>query len=299
MKQQVKADMMLLMVTAFWGISYLLMDLALTEMGAFSLNAFRFIGAFLLAAICFFPRVKTVNRTTLKYSAMVGFALLFVYIGATFGVMYTSLSNAGFLCALTVVFTPVLDFVFFRKKPSKKLFLVLVMAFAGIALLTLSERMRPALGDILCLLCAVSYATDLLITERAVAHEEVNAFQLGVFQLGFTGVGMLILSLIFEGPDIPKSPVVWGSVIVLSIFCTGLAFIVQAVAQQYTTASHVGVIFTLEPVFNSIAAFFIAHEVLRPQAYLGGVLLVASLLVMEIDFGSKGKELPEVGHQGD
>ena len=146
------------------------------------------------------------------------------------------------------------------------------------------ENLRPALGDIICLLCAVSYATDLLITEHAVAHEEVNAFQLGVFQLGFCGAGMLILSLIFETQTLAKSPAAWGSAIVLSIFCTGAAFIVQAIAQQYTSASHVGVIFTLEPVFNSVVAFFIAHEILRPQAYVGGILLVASLLVMEIDF---------------
>lgn len=284
MSKQVKADLMLVLVTAFWGVSYLLMDIALTEFGAFELNAFRFLGAFFLAAIAFFPQIKTVNKTTIKYSAMVGFALIFVYIGATFGVMYTSLSNAGFLCALTVVFTPILDYLVFRKKPSKKLFIVLVMAFVGIALLTLTENLRPALGDIICLLCAVSYATDLLITEHAVAHEEVNAFQLGVFQLGFCGAGMLILSLIFETQTLAKSPAAWGSAIVLSIFCTGAAFIVQAIAQQYTSASHVGVIFTLEPVFNSIVAFFIAHEILRPQAYVGGILLVASLLVMEIDF---------------
>ncbi len=292
MSKQVKADGMLVLVTFFWGISYLLMDLSLAEIGAFSLNAFRFLGAFLLAALCFFPKIRTVNKATLKYSAMVGAALVFVYIGATFGVKYTSLSNAGFLCALTVVFTPVLDFLIFRKRPSKKLFLVLVMAFVGIALLTLSERLRPALGDILCIMCAVAYAADLLITERAVACEEVNAFQLGVFQLGFTGAGMLALSLLFEGPDIPKTGAVWASVAVLSIFCTGMAFIVQALAQQYTTAAHVGVIFCLEPVFNSVVAFFVAHEVLTVQAYLGGILLVASLLVMEIDFSrwSPGRE---------
>ena len=79
---------------------------------------------------------------------------------------------------------------------------------------------------------------------------------------------------------------------VLSIFCTGMAFIVQALAQQYTTAAHVGVIFCLEPVFNSVVAFFVAHEVLTVQAYLGGILLVASLLVMEIDFSrwTSGRE---------
>ena len=39
----------------------------------------------------------------------------------------------------------------------------------------------------------------------------------------------------------------------------------------------------MEPVFNSVLAFFVAREVLAPQAYLGGVLLIAGLLVMETD----------------
>lgn len=56
-----------------------------------------------------------------------------------------------------------------------------------------------------------------------------------------------------------------GTVLFLAIFCTGIAFIVQAVAQQYTSASHVGVIFSLEPVFAEIVVFFLAGEVLLPE----------------------------------
>ncbi|MEG0392627.1 MAG: EamA family transporter [Anaerovoracaceae bacterium] len=54
-------------------------------------------------------------------------------------------------------------------------------------------------------------------------------------------------------------------------------------AQQYTTATHVGVIFTLEPVFAGMVAFFLAGEVLLPRAYAGAVLLLVGLFVMEID----------------
>ena len=108
MNKQLKADMMLVMVTLCWGISYYLMDLALTDLDPFTLNALRFLGAFAVAGLLSFKKVKTVNRTTLKYSLLVGAALVFVYIGATFGVKYTTLSNSGFLCALTVVFTPLI-----------------------------------------------------------------------------------------------------------------------------------------------------------------------------------------------
>ena len=283
-QKQVRADMMLVLVTLGWGVSYYLMDLCLEDLGPFTLNAFRFLGAFVIACVLAFPKLKSVNRTTLRYSLLVGLALVFVYIGATFGVMYTSLSNSGFLCALTVVFTPILAFIFKKQVPSKKFILVLVLSVIGIALLSLNEEFRPALGDILCIMCAVAYAVDLLLTETAVASEQVDAFQLGVFQLGVTGLFMLILAVIFETPHFPATPKVWASAIFLSVFCTGVAFIVQAVAQQYTAASHVGVIFTLEPVFSGIVAYFFAHEVLLPRAYVGAVLMIAGLFIMEIDF---------------
>lgn len=284
MKKQVKADSMLVLVTLCWGVSYYLMDLSLADLEPFTLNAFRFGGAFLIALVLAFPKLKNVNRATIKYSIFVAAALVFVYIGATFGVMYTSLSNSGFLCALTVIFTPILAFFFKKQVPDKKLALVILMCTVGIGLLTLNEQLKPALGDILCIMCAVAYAVDLLITETAVAKDEVDAFQLGVFQLGFTGLFNLILALIIEEPHLPQSGAVWGSVAFLAVFCTGVAFIVQAVAQQYTSASHVGVIYTLEPVFSGIVAFLFAGEVLLPRAYAGAVILIASLFVMEIDF---------------
>lgn len=283
MRTQLKADLMLVLVTFFWGLSYLLTDLALGELGVFTLNALRFLIAFAAALLLFPRKLAAPSRSTLGLSVLTGTALLCVYAFNTFGVKYTSLTNAGFLCALTVVFTPLLDFLCFRTRPSRKLFLVLVMSVTGIGLLTLSGGMRPALGDILCILCAVSNAAYLIITERGVARDKVNAFQLGIYQQLFTGLGMLVLALIFEPPSLPRSPAVWGSVLVLSLFCTGAAFLIQAVALQYTTASHVGIIFCLEPVFNSVLAFFVAREVLAPQAYLGGVLLIAGLLVMETD----------------
>lgn len=295
MRTQVKADMLLVLVTLCWGVSYYMIDLCLVEMDTFNLNAFRFLGAFIVAAIFTFPKLKDVNKTTLKYAFFVGLSLVFVYIGATFGVKYTSLSNSGFLCALSVVFTPLLGIIIFKQKPDKKMVLVVLVCLVGIALMSLNKDMKPALGDFFCLLCAFSYAVDLIITEKAVSKEEVNAFQLGVFQLGFTGIFMLILSFIFEEPCLPSSGVVWGSALFLAVFCTGVAFIAQAIAQQYTSATHVGVIFTLEPVFAGIVAFLLAGEILLPRAYFGAFLLLASLLIMEIDvkalFEKKSKRL--------
>lgn len=297
MNKQLRADMLLVLVTLCWGVSYYLMDVSLTDMGPFTLNAYRFLGAFVIGGLLSLRKLKGVNKQTLKYSLLIGSVLVFVYIGATFGVKYTTLSNSGFLCALTVIFVPIIEILVLRKKPQKKIIFAVTMSLIGIMMLTLKDdfsiNMANLRGDLLCILGATAYAIDLILTEKAVSHEEVDAFQLGVFQLGVTGVYMLAMSFIFEQAHLPTTPMIWGSVIFLSIFCTGVAFIVQAIAQQYTTAAHVGIIFTLEPVFAAVVAYFFAGEVLTVKSYLGAVIMMAALFVTEIDFSGKKREHDE------
>ncbi|MGI6751913.1 MAG: DMT family transporter [Anaerovoracaceae bacterium] len=284
MSRGTRADLMLLLVTLFWGMSYYLVSISLAEVQTLTLISLRFIIAFTIAVAASFRHLKGVSRETLKYSAMLGTLLVIVYLTATYGVQYTSISNAGFLCSLPVVMTPILAFIFKKEKPEKKLILVLIMAVTGIGLLTLSGQMKPAPGDVICLFCSLAYSVHILLTETAVKKEGVNAFQLGVFQLGFCSVWQSLITILFEEPHLPESGSIWTAILILAVFCTGLAFIVQSVAQQHTSASHVGVIFALEPVFAGIIAFFAAGEILLPKEYLGAAILVSSLFVMEINF---------------
>lgn len=288
MSKQLKADLMLLLVTLCWGVSYYLVDVSLEDMGSFTLNANRFLIAFVVAALIAFPKLRNVSKKTLKYSVILGVLLVFVYFGATFGIQYTTLSNTSFLCGLAVVFTPLISSIVYRRMPDRKLTVVIIMSTVGIALLTLKDNFSinydNLLGDVLSTMCALVYAIDLLVTERAVSHEDVDPFQLGVLQLGVTGVLNLVLALMLEQPHLPTQPKIWGSVLFLAILCTGVAFIVQAIAQQYTSASHVCVIFSLETVFAGIVAYVFAKEVLTFKSYVGAALMVISIFVMEIDF---------------
>ena len=282
--KQWKADLALILVTLFWGVSYYLVDLSLTELPEMTLNASRFVLAFLILAVIFRKRVFAASRATLKYSLYVGILLVFVYAGSTYGIARTSLSNAGFICALPVVVTPILDFIFNRRRPEKRLGIALIMCTVGLAMLTLNENFGINVGDALCLVCAVSYGADMIVTDRAVQQADVDPLALGVIELGIAGVIMTVIAFLTEQPVLPQSPAVWGSLLFLSICCTGVAFVVQSVAQQYTSATHVGLIFTLEPVFSGIVAYFVANERLLPRGYVGAVLMLVSLIVMELDW---------------
>lgn len=289
--KQFLADSALLFVTLCWGISYSLTKICLTEVGPFTLNAFRFLLAFLAAVVFMFKRFKDVSFESVKYSFLISIFLFIVYVGCTYGVLYTSISNAGFLCALPVLFTPMLAFIFKGEKPKKKFVLVVVMSVAGIGFLSLQEDLSFAAGDLLCIMAALAYAIDLLITETAVQKEEVNALHIGIFQLLFTGLFCLTAAFVLEDVILPVKGGILMSMIFLAIMCTGIAFIVQAVAQQYTPASHVGVIFTLEPVFSSIVAFILFNEVLSIRGYFGATLLILSLIIMEINIPMRKKNI--------
>lgn len=296
---QLMADMGLLIVTMAWGVSYALMRVALSELQPMTLNAYRFLFAFFISFLLGFKKMKGVSKTTIKYSLYIACMLFIVYTGCTYGVLYTSLSNAGFLCALPVLFTPILAFIFKKERFTRKFVIVIIMSVVGIGLLSLNEEFKFALGDLICIGAALAYAADLLITETAVQKDDVDAFQLGVMQLLTTGLFCLIGALVLEDVKLPQEPKVWGATIFLSIFCTGVAFIVQAIAQQYTTASHVGVIFTLEPVFSGIVAFVFFNEILSARAYFGAVLLLVSLFLMEIELPwEKKKRLAKQGSKG-
>ena len=288
MDHQRRADLMLLLATSFWGISNCLTAICLRDMQPLTLNAFRFITAFLVLGFVFRKNLRRVSRVTVKYSILVGLSLVIVYTSLTYGVMYTSVSNAGFIGALSVVTTPILEFIVYRKKPEKKFGVSMVLCLVGLALMTLSETLKPAFGDVICLFAAVFYSVDLMITERAVADERVDPLALGVV--------ISVLSAFLETPALPGTAKVWAASLFLGIVCSGICLVIQSVFQRHTTASRASLIFTLEPVFSAIFAFFLLGERIGVRGYLGAALMLASLVLVEVDVGAlfkKGKKEAE------
>lgn len=284
MTNKKKADISLIIVTAFWGISFYLTKIALIELGVFTLNAFRFLLAFGIVFVFSMKRATKVNIQTIKYSVMSGIPVVISYMAYSYGILNTSISNAAFLCCMAVLFTPIFSFIIDKTVPKINFIIALLICIPGIAFITMDGSLSFSKGDIFCILCAMAYALSIIIVEKGVQHKEVDAFNLGVYQLGFVGVSYLVLSFIFEKPMIPITFSTWSSVLFLAVFCTGFAVIVQSIAQKHTTASNVGLIFTLEPIFASISSYLIAGEIMTNVQIIGAAAILLSILILEIDW---------------
>ncbi|OIK12436.1 multidrug transporter [Bacillus sp. MUM 116] len=279
---QLKADFTMLIVTMFWGSSYLFMKMGLDSVQGFNLIALRFGIAFILAGAIFYKRLIHMDSKTCFYGFLLGSILFLLISLVTVGLKFTSISNAGFLFSLSVVFVPLLLAILFRKKPEKKVVFGVCVSITGIALLTLNNELRINSGDFLIILGAVFYAILIIVTDKLTKN--VDSITLGILQLGFTGAWGLLFSLFFEKPHLPNTTESWFSIMALSIFCSAIGFIGQASAQKYTTPTHTGLIFSLEPVFAALFAFIFVDETLPTKGYIGAALILIGVLAAKINF---------------
>ena len=292
MKIQSKADLSLIAITMFWGASCLLTKIGLSGLEPLTLMALRFLLAFVLSAAVFWRRIKASNWITVKYAAILAGILFTVFAFMTFGVKYTTASNAGFLTCLASVFIPIFAFLFLKQRPERKVLFSIGLAFFGVALLSLNDKFQFNIGDFLSICCSVAFAVHILV--MGTYTRRVDSVTLGVLQLGFAGVYSLGAAFLFETPGLPQNSQSWIIVLTLSVFCTAVAFIVQSVAQKYTSPSHTGLIFTMEPAFAAFFAFAFLGEILAFRGYVGGLLMIISILIVEVDFpriGAKHKSI--------
>lgn len=282
MKTQLKADLMLAFVAFIWGGAYLLLKISLSELQVFNVIALRFLIAFSISGIVFYKRLRKIDFQTIKYSFILAILLFTVYITATYGIKMTSVSNAGFLISIAVIFIPIISVVFLKQKIEKKVILAVCMAVLGIGLLTLNGNVKINYGDIICILCAFLTAIHIMMTGNFT--KKVDSISLGVAQLGFVGLFSIVVSALTETVKLPVTPLIWFALIIMSVFATAIAFIIQTTAQKYTSPVHTSLIFSLEPVFCAIFAFVFAGEILSFKGYIGAAILLLSILIVEVDF---------------
>lgn len=85
-----------------------------------------------------------------------------------------------------------------------------------------------------------------------------------------------------ETPSLPATPTQWGAILGLGLICSAYGFVVQPIAQRYTTPEKIGLIFSLEPVFSALLSWLFLHEILGFKGYTGAILIFAAVIFTEL-----------------
>jgi len=281
-----QADIALATVALIWGSTFVVVKGALDNISTFYFLATRFWMATIVMGALFLPAFRRAGRDAVLHGLRGGFITgVFLWTGyalQTFGLKYTSAGNSGFITGLYIVLVPVFSAAVYRKWPKSRELIGVFTATTGMAFITLpSSGAHVAInrGDLLTVGCAVAFAFHMIVLGHYAKRESYEAVALG--QVLATAV-LSTASLSLEPPRANWKPSVVLALLLTSIFATALAFWVQTWGQKYTTATRAALIFALEPVFALVAAVSIGGETVSVYAVLGGALILAAILLVEL-----------------
>ena len=287
------ANAILLLTAVIWGGAFVAQATAMAKLGPILFTGLRF----LIAAAVVLPFAMAEGNGRLVPEAALrerGFgpwrrsmaALCTVFLlgqlTQQFGIMGTTVTNAGFFTALYVILVPVLGIALFRQWPHATVWPAALVALAGTWLLGGGvEGLRD--GDLMVLVSAVFWALQVVFLGRIVQAGGRPLF--AVFAQSLTGgVAALILAIVIEPAPAPWAGIVaaWPELLVAGALSGGLAFSLQAIGQRYTGAADAAVIFSSEAIFAAIAAGLLLGERLAPSGWLGCLLILTGVLAVQL-----------------
>ena len=265
-------------ITVIWGTTFPLTKIILAEIPTFTYTTIRYSIAFLLMLIIFGRSIITSWQALWKSGLIIGIALGLGYLTQTVGLGITSASKAGFFTSLAVILVPVIEALWYKKRPTTKSAISVSLAFVGLILLSglLGDATSFNIGDALVILCAISFAFHLILFDRL----PPSSHRPTIVAQQFLVTALISLVLCFSGEQFPKgapSPQTWAIVVFMALMATVVAFLVMAWAQRELSAGDVALILLLEPVFAAIFSWMWLGETLGVTGGIGAFLILVSL----------------------
>ena len=279
MRKNFWAAIALVLVAAAWGATFVLMKPAIDSQPFYDFLATRFTLAVIVMIIVRPKVLRDFNPGLLVRGVPIGALLGLGYVTQTIALEMTTAAITGFLTGLYVVMTPVLAWIFLRQRVGKKVFWGIALATVGLALISINfENFGVEVGQIWGIICAVLFAAH--IVALGVFSPKLDAYALTVVQLATCAV-ICWVGALPDGYQAPQNGDVWFAIIFSAVFATAIAFLVQTWAQSHMDSSRVAIILTSEVVFAAAISVAVGQETLSLQVLIGGVVLIAAMLIVE------------------
>jgi drug/metabolite transporter (DMT)-like permease len=277
-------------VAAVWGATFVMVQEAVERLPTLAFLGYRFAIATVVVAIVCRRRLLALPPAGWRAGAVMGAFLTLGYVLQTFGLEHTTVSNAGFITGLFVVFTPLLGALVLRQRIERIGWIAALVSALGLFLLTGGGA--PSGGDVLVLGCALAFAAQILATEHGVRTFDTGA--LLAVQLGFCALVCLIAGAVAGDLAVPRGGSVWTALAVTSLVASALAFFIQTYAQRHTTSARTALILASEPAFAGLAGYAFLGERLGLVSWAGAALILGAIVAVELVPRLRvGRPLPE------
>jgi drug/metabolite transporter (DMT)-like permease len=274
----------LVLTTLFWGGSFLFTKIGLGTVPPIHFVSLRFALAALIMLLACLPRLHRFNWGEARRGAIVGLALGITNITFVFGLKGTSISRAGILNNLFVLFIPLLAKMVWRERIGRTNLAGVALAVAGIAILATGGGAGFNRGDLVSTICAFCIALHILAVSKALRPDD-DVYLVSLVQFTVVAVMAGIAALTVPSPSYTMTAGAAATIVYCAIFPTVLCFTLQNAYQRYTTPTRAGLIYTLDPVWSLLAGFLVLGERLNGREWSGcGLIFAAALVPLAIRF---------------
>lgn len=278
-------EALLILITMFWGGTFLAVQYAVTMSGPFFFVGLRFATAALAVALLSLKVLRGVTWLEVKAGVAIGVSIALGYSLQTWGLQTISSSKSAFITAMYVPLVPLLQWLCLGRMPGLMSCIGILLAFTGLILLAGpgGDLLVPGEGELITLASAVAIAAEIILISAWAGKVDIR--RVTIIQLATASL-VAFFAMIPAGESVPPlSPALLGVGLGLGIF-SAIIQVVMNWAQRSVSPTRATVIYTGEPVWAGIFGR-IAGERLPLLALLGGVFIVLGVLVSELKFNKK------------
>jgi drug/metabolite transporter (DMT)-like permease len=278
-----------LLCTFIWGTTFIAQDTGMDNIGPFTFNAVRFFVGFLaIVPLVFLFEVKKFKlefKSDFKTFAALSFLIgLSLFLGSALqqvALLYTDVANAAFFTIFYVPMVPIIIFLFKKKSIHWSVWPSVVLCLIGGYLLTNFQDATVRLGDTLVVLGALFWSTHIIFTGIIVTKYNLP-LTLGAIQTLLVALFSFVIGLIYEEFIVENILNEIDSILYAGILSGGFAFVLQIYAQKNITPAPAAIIFSLEGVFATIAAWFLLNQILGINNLLGCFFILCGVLLSQL-----------------
>lgn len=270
----------LVVVTAIWGGTFLVVHTAVQHSGPWFFVGFRFLAAALFAVAVFWRSLRGITWREIGAGAAIGAAIYGGYGLQTAGLQTIDSSTSAFMTAFYVPLVPLLQWLVLRRPPRALVLVGAGLAFVGLLLVAGigSRGIHLGTGEILTLLGTLPMAGEIILI--TMFGTRFNVGRLTVVQLLTASLlGFATMPVVGEG--IPVFSWVWVIAGVAMGLASGLIQLTMTWAQRSVSPTRATIIYTGEPVWAGIVGR-IAGERIPALAILGAALIIVGNLLSEL-----------------
>lgn len=290
-----RQEALLIMITMFWGGTFLAVQYAVSLSGPLFFVGLRFATAALAVGLLSLRTLRGLTWLEVKAGVAIGVAIALGYGLQTWGLQSISSSKSAFITAMYVPLVPLLQWLCLGRMPGVMSCVGIVLAFIGLILLAGPENNLLALGvgEMITLASALAIAAEIILISAWAGKVDVR--RVTVVQLATASL-VAFAAMKPAGEAVPPlTPALLGVALGLGIF-SAIIQVTMNWAQRSVSPTRATLIYTGEPVWAGIFGR-LAGERLPLLALLGCVLILAGVLVSELKW--KRKSPPQVSTNDD